>query len=89
MDLAEQVSMTVKIYYKNIHFKCYLLHTVTKTNAHNQTGKTVIANTIAATLKKKLLLVNFSCLSEGQENGKESSSPMQSIFRKAELSNAI
>jgi len=53
------------------------------------TGKTMTANAIAATLKKKLLLVNFPRLSQGQENGDESSSPMQSIFREAELSNAI
>ncbi|KAL7566853.1 hypothetical protein ACA910_021349 [Epithemia clementina (nom. ined.)] len=52
------------------------------------TGKTMTANAIAAKLKKKLLLVNFPALQ--QQNHESRETPMyQSIFREAELSDAI
>ena len=52
------------------------------------TGKTMTANAIAAMLKKKLLLVNFPRLTQS-ERGNEGQSAFQSIFREAELSDAI
>lgn len=52
------------------------------------TGKTLTANAIASKLGKKLLLVNFPSLSDSRNNRSESSR-YQSIFREAELSNAI
>lgn len=51
------------------------------------TGKTMTANAIAAKLGKKLLLVNFPGLKENR--GEENGSCYQSIFREAELSEAI
>jgi SpoVK/Ycf46/Vps4 family AAA+-type ATPase len=49
------------------------------------------ANAIAAMLKKKLLLVNFPRLTQGGDRGSasEGQSAFQSIFREAELSDAI
>ena len=52
------------------------------------TGKTMTANAIAAMLQKKLLLVNFPRLTQS-ERGSEGQSAFQSIFREAELSDAI
>ena len=52
------------------------------------TGKTMTANAIAAMLRKKLLLVNFPRLAQA-ERGNEGGSAFQSIFREAELSDAI
>jgi len=53
------------------------------------TGKTMTANAIAAKLGKKLLLVNFPLLNKqnGKDEGHETK--FQSIFREAELSDAI
>ena len=51
------------------------------------TGKTMTANAIAAMLGKKMLLVNFPRLAQ-VERGQEDSA-FQSIFREAELSDAI
>jgi SpoVK/Ycf46/Vps4 family AAA+-type ATPase len=51
------------------------------------TGKTMTANAIAAMLGKKMLLVNFPRLAQ-VERGQEESA-FQSIFREAELSDAI
>jgi len=53
------------------------------------TGKTMTANAIAAKLGKKLLLVNFPLLN--QQNGRDDNheTKFQSIFREAELSDAI
>ena len=57
------------------------------------TGKTMTANAVAAMMGKKLLLVNFPRLSstgiETRRNGTNDGSHFQSIFREAELSNAI
>jgi SpoVK/Ycf46/Vps4 family AAA+-type ATPase len=53
------------------------------------TGKTLTANAIAAKLGKKLLLVNYKALDAGERNNRTETSRYQSIFREAELSNAI
>ncbi|CAB9508486.1 Transitional endoplasmic reticulum ATPase [Seminavis robusta] len=53
------------------------------------TGKTMTANAIAARLGKKLLLVNFPLLNKKSENKEGETSKYQSIFREAELSDAI
>ena len=53
------------------------------------TGKTLTANAIAAKLGKKLLLVNYKALDAGSRNSRTETSQYQSIFREAELSNAI
>lgn len=53
------------------------------------TGKTLTANAIAAKLGKKLLLVNYKALDAGSRNSRTETSRYQSIFREAELSNAI
>jgi SpoVK/Ycf46/Vps4 family AAA+-type ATPase len=53
------------------------------------TGKTMTANAIAASLRKKLLLVNYPGLAEKPRNGGSDTSRYQSIFREAELSDAI
>ena len=50
-------------------------------------GKTLTANAIAAMLSKKLLLVNVPRLASASANDTESG--FQSVFREAELSNAI
>jgi len=52
------------------------------------TGKTLTANAIAATIGKKLLLVNYPNLADPR-NSRTETSRYQSIFREAELSNAI
>jgi SpoVK/Ycf46/Vps4 family AAA+-type ATPase len=53
------------------------------------TGKTMTANAIAASLQKKLLLVNYPGLTEKTRDGGSDTSRYQSIFREAELSDAI
>eukprot|EP00584_Thalassiosira_punctigera_P013422 CAMPEP_0172570708 /NCGR_PEP_ID=MMETSP1067-20121228/128532_1 /TAXON_ID=265564 ORGANISM="Thalassiosira punctigera, Strain Tpunct2005C2" /NCGR_SAMPLE_ID=MMETSP1067 /ASSEMBLY_ACC=CAM_ASM_000444 /LENGTH=716 /DNA_ID=CAMNT_0013362857 /DNA_START=9 /DNA_END=2156 /DNA_ORIENTATION=- len=53
------------------------------------TGKTMTANAIAAKLKKKLLLVNFPLLQQQSHSKNSDTSMYQSIFREAELSDAI
>ena len=55
------------------------------------TGKTMTANALASEIKKKVLLVNFPMLqSRAEFNGRdENSSSFRSIFREAELSDAV
>jgi len=56
------------------------------------TGKTMMANAVAAKVGKKLLLVDFPRLAQAERNGGSNdggSSRFQSIFREAELSDAI
>lgn len=53
------------------------------------TGKTMTANAIAAKLGKKLLLVNFPLLNKQSGKDDTASTKFQSIFREAELSDAI
>jgi len=53
------------------------------------TGKTMTANAIAAKLGKKLLLVNFPLLNRHSRDKESSETMFQSIFREAELSDAI
>lgn len=53
------------------------------------TGKTMTANAIAASLRKKLLLVSYPGLTENMRDGSSQTSQYQTIFREAELSDAI
>jgi len=52
------------------------------------TGKTMTANAIASRVHKKILLVDFPRLTDGAD-GASSESRFQSVFREAELSDAI
>ena len=52
-------------------------------------GKTMTANAVAHKLGKKLLLVNFPVLARAGGSGAATAASVQSIFREAELANAV
>ena len=52
-------------------------------------GKTMTANAIAHKLGKKMLLVNFPVLARAGGSGAATAASVQSIFREAELANAV
>ena len=52
-------------------------------------GKTMTANAVARKMGKKLLLVNFPLLARSGSSAASTASSVQSIFREAELANAV